>query len=71
MGRGMDKLNELHQIIRDARQVTIKEWMPDDEREETEKIMRMEHLQKLTWKQLYKLEEMLETEIQILERWGC
>jgi hypothetical protein len=71
MGRGMDKLKSIHQIIRDARQVDIKEWMPDDEREETEKIMRMEHLQKLTWKQLYKLEEMLETEIQILERWGC
>lgn len=67
--KGFKKLQQLYEIIRDARQVEIRGWMPDHEREDAIQRMRTEHLSKLTYKQLWKLEEMLNSEIETVKRW--
>jgi hypothetical protein len=67
--KGIEKLEKIKDILDDAYNSYPKDWWPDQIYEQKSEENKNQELSRLTHKQIWKLKEMVETELDILKRW--
>jgi hypothetical protein len=66
--KALEKLARIQEILMDARDPSVEGWWPDDVYKQKQSEIKGETLAKLTFKDICKLINMVDTEIDVVKR---